>query len=274
MNNTFRVLVNGGQLTGDDSGRQDDGGLQGTAVVLLHGFSFDRSMWDGQLETLGQGRRLVTYDLRGHGGSAPLTRGCSHIDDLLGVLDALGITRAVLLGLSLGANIAQAFAVQYPERVTGLILASPGLPGMAWAGSRPPEEAAEVARNHGVEAAKRFWFEHPLFTPARADTDCRHALRTMISRFPAEQWQGVEVPAMPAIVALLAGLKIPTLVLSGELDGGYYRAAAQEIAVRVPGAEYVSVPDAGHTLNLEEPGAFNKLAAQFLARTVQVNRLS
>jgi len=115
----FTVEIPGGHLAGEEAGAGDP-------VVLIHGLSFDRSMWDPQFPALAGHYRTVRYDLRGFGDSGVPAAAHGHVEDLLALLDALTIDRAHLVSLSLGANIALATVVFHPHRVRALVLASSG----------------------------------------------------------------------------------------------------------------------------------------------------
>lgn len=236
----------------------------GPAVVLLHGLSFDHTLWEPQRTTLEDAHRVHRYDLRGHGRSSAPVAGRSHLDDLLEVLDHLGIGRASLVGLSLGANVALAAAAYHPDRVARLVLASSGLPGFAWR-ARPPDEAAEVARRDGVEAAKRFWLDHELFDSVRS-SPAMPAIEAMVRAFPAHQWgAGPRADPLPPVEPRLGAVRAPTLVLSGGRDLEGYREISRVLARRIPGARLVELADAGHVLTLEDPKAVNAEIRGFLA---------
>src|SRR5919202_231020 len=112
--------VRGIELAYDDTGR-------GQAVVMLHGYYFNRSMWREQLEALRADYRVITPDLRGHGetsagGSEPATMD-QMAEDVAALLDGLEIKRVTLCGLSMGGYVAFAFCRQFPQRVRALVLA-------------------------------------------------------------------------------------------------------------------------------------------------------
>jgi 3-oxoadipate enol-lactonase len=254
----FQVEVPGGCLRGEESGA-------GAAVVLIHGFSFDMSMWDPQFAALAGRHRVIRYDLRGFGASGAPAAGSDHVADLVALLGALAIDRAYLAGLSLGANIALAAAVLYPGRVRGLVLASPGLPGHPWTTPRPPDEAAAVARREGVAAAKRYWLSHEIFRSAGEYPAARDRLAAMVGRFPACQWaDGPAAAPLPPLAGRLGGLRVPVLILNGALDVAGYREIAGVLEREIPGAERHELASAGHLLNLEHPAAFNARLLRFL----------
>ena len=262
----FSVDVPGGRLVGDVAGA-------GPAVVLLHGFACDRSMWDPQVTAFAPRHRTVRYDLRGFGGSAPPVAGAGHVADLLAVLDALDVARAHLVGLSLGGNLALAAAVEAPDRVASLVLCSPGLPGHRWTTPRPPDEAAAVARRDGIAAAKEFWLQHPLFTPSRASPRAYRALVSMVERFAGAPWRdGAAVEPLPPVADRLDTVRTAVLVVNGALDLDAYREIGEVVHRRVPRAERHEIPGAGHFATLEQPAAFNHLADRFLDEIDQNHR--
>jgi 3-oxoadipate enol-lactonase len=255
----FAVEVPGGCLAGEEAGTGDP-------VVLIHGFSFDMTLWAPQFPALAGSYRTVRYDLRGFGSSSRPAAGRGHVADLLALLDALGIDRAHLVGLSLGANVALAVAALHPGRVRGLVLASPGLPGHQWTTPRPPDEAAAVARLAGVAAAKRWWLAHQIFRSADAYPLARRRLTEMVDRFPAHQW--TDAPAaepLPPLTGYLSTVAARTLVMNGALDDPGYREIASVLHREIPGAQRQEFPDAGHLLNLEQPERFNRQLLGFLA---------
>jgi pimeloyl-ACP methyl ester carboxylesterase len=255
----FTIAVPDGRLAGQEAGAGD-------AVVLIHGMSFDQSMWDPQFPVLAARFRTVRYDLRGFGASGRPAAGRGHVEDLLALLDALAIGRAHLAGLSLGANIALAAAALHPDRVRSVVLASPGLPGYAWTTPRPPDEAAAVARRAGIAAAKQWWLGHEVFRSAERYPAARAHLADMVGRWPAYQWAGgPAAPPLPSLTGYLGTLRSPVLVMNGALDVTGYREIASVLHREIPGARREEFPDAGHLLNLERPARFNDELLSFLA---------
>ena len=256
----FPVRVPDGLLAGEAAG-------DGDPVVLIHGFSFDRAMWDPQFPELARAYRVIRYDLRGFGESGLPVANRDHVTDLLAVLDALGIDRAHLAGLSLGANIALAAAGLHPDRVRTITLASPGLPGYPWRTPRPPEEAAAVARDAGIAAAKRWWLDHDIFRSAQCHPAARAQLAAMVARFPAHQWDAAvpAAPQLPSLTGFLPRLATPALILGGALDAAGYRHIAAVLAKEIPNAERQEFAGCGHLLNLERPAEFTGRLLNFLA---------
>lgn len=238
----------------------------GPPIVLLHGFSFDSGLWDPQVESLRRSHRVLRYDLRGFGASTVPTEPYRHIDDLHALLGALQIERPMLVGLSLGSNIALAYALEHPDNVSALVLASPGLPGHPWAVQRPPEAAAAYAAEHGVDAGKQFWLAHPIF--ASLQSHVLSSVASMVRRYSGWHWAHADrqLPG-PDVRASLEAVKPSVLVLSGEYDVEGYRQIAAVIASRVPRGRVVTVAGAGHVVNLEQPAEFNQQVLEFASPT-------
>lgn len=244
----------------------DDHGSADPPIVLLHGFGFDRSSWEPQFDRFATQGRTLRYDLRGFGSSGPPVAGRGHVDDLLDLLDERGITRAHLVGLSLGANVALAAAVAQPDRVAGLVLASPGLPGHRWTTPRPPDQAAEHAHAFGIEAGRCFWLDHEIFASAVDYPEVRAALERMVAGFAGLQWaDGAQTDPLPALHERLGEVRAPSLVVHGARDVAGYREIARVIAADVPGAQRYELASAGHLVNLERPDEFNTAVLDFLA---------
>src|SRR5688500_13479244 len=115
----------------------------GPPVVLIHGFTLDHRMWDDQMPAFAERHRVVRYDLRGFGASAPFVpdEPYTHADDLRALMTHLGIGRAAVVGLSMGGWAALEFVLTYPESVSALVLVDSALRGYQYA----PSAAATIA---------------------------------------------------------------------------------------------------------------------------------
>ncbi len=236
-------------------------------VVFSNSIGTTLEMWEPQRRAL-QGRyRILRYDTRGHGRS-PVANGLSDappvtIDtlaqDLASLLDALGITRAHIVGLSLGGMVAQAFAATWPHRVHGLVLMATAahLPG-GWT------ERAALVRRSGMaaiaDAVMTRWF-----TPAFQHQPAALELR---ERFLAQNPAGYAL-CCEAIGAMdlrprLAAITAPTLIIAGADDPATPVPLAEDIRTRIPGAQMLVLPYAAHILNLEQPGRVNRHLETFL----------
>ena len=235
-------------------------------MVLIHAFSVDRRMWAPQVAALEGRFRVIRYDLRGHGESAPPAVPYATHEDLRSVLDALGVERATLIGLSAGAEIATDFALVHPERVRRLVLASPGLGGyvpstpMTWA--QPVFEAAGAG---DAERAARLWTATPLMT-LHSDRSAAKAVSDLVMsnvRLWSFKTNPVQ-PLDPPAIKRLADVKCPVLVIVGEQDLPHIKDVARLLVEGIPGARQVSIPAAGHLVNLDASAAFNLAVGDFL----------
>jgi 3-oxoadipate enol-lactonase len=243
----------------------------GPVVVLVHGFGLDLRMWDAQAEFLAGRYRVVRYDCRGFGASGPFDPavGYTHADDLLALLDHLGIGQAALAGLSFGGRVVLQTALAAPGRVRGLALLDAVLDGVPWdpESEAAIERAVRLARTNGMLAGRDAWLAHPLFAAARARPELGRRLAAMVAGYPGQHWIGRDphAPDERPVIDALGDLTVPALVLAGEHDVPGFREMAAVLARRIPGARYHLVPGAGHMVNMEQPTAVNDLLAGFLA---------
>jgi pimeloyl-ACP methyl ester carboxylesterase len=233
------------------------------AILLSHGYGATCRMWDGQIAAFADRCRLVLWDMRGHGESGDprdpaLYSQALTVGDMAAVLDASGIERAVIAGLSLGGVMSLAFQIAHPERARALMLFDTG-PGF-----RNPE--ARRQWNERAEARARELEEKGLAqSGGGAETRLgRHrsaqglagAARGMLAQFDS------------SLIDSLPTIAVPTLVLVGAEDH-HFLGAADYMAAKIPGAQKIVIPGAGHAANLDQPAAFNRAVAGFLAALPQ-----
>jgi 3-oxoadipate enol-lactonase len=248
----------------------DDTGGEGPAVVLIHGFGLDMRMWEPQIEALSAQFRIVRYDCRGFGSSGRFepSLAYTHHDDLLALLDHLGIDQAALVGLSFGGRVALHTTMVAPARVRALVLLDAVLDGVAW----DPESAAglEVVgtaiADGGVAAGRVAWMAHPLFAAARERPELVEQLAAMVDDFPGQHWLGQDsqTPFEPPPIEQLETVDTPTLVIVGERDVPGFIEMADILATRIPHASFRRVSGAGHMVNMEAPETVNELLIGFL----------
>lgn len=257
------VTVDGVRLVYDLRG-------QGIPVLWIHGFPLGRWLWDPQLEALAGIARSIAVDLRGFGGSGtpegPYTME-TYAADLRGLLDALGIERAVLAGLSMGGYVAFAFYAAYPERVRGLILADTRHQADTPEARANRYALIERIRAEGTPAAVEAFLPR-LFgaTTQRERPELVEALRRKMLTNPAAGLIGAlqAMAERPDRTDLLPHIRVPTLVIAGEEDAVTPPDLARAMAEAIPGARLVVIPRAGHLANVEAPEAFNEAVRSFL----------
>jgi pimeloyl-ACP methyl ester carboxylesterase len=239
---------------------------EGPAVVLLHAGIADRRMWAEHLGPLAAaGYRVIAPDLPGF-GDAPVPTAQTHWLDVIETLDALGIERAALVGNSFGAAVALRVAVVAPEKVGALVLAAPS----AEAPEVSPEleavwEAEEGALERGdvdgaVTAVLDGWVRDERIRDRVAQMQ-RHTFAVQLAASdPAPAPDPVEDD--PSIVA---GIKVPVLVILGEHDLPDSGITAAWLEQSVAGVRRETVLGSGHLVPLERPDEFRALTLAFLA---------
>ncbi len=240
----------------------------GPAVVMLHCLGVDHRLWDASAVALSPAFTTLRYDFPGHGESAapPSAYGIGDLSaQLRDVLDAEGILRASLVGISLGGLVAQHFAAVYPERLERLVLVdttpcySEALRAM-WA------ERAGTARRQGVGALAAglldIWFT-PRFVAA--EPDAVRYVRDCFARGSREGYAlACEALARADLRLLARSIVARTLVVCGTEDIAEFLDAARWLAATLPDARLEWLHHARHAAPLEQPAAFNALLVEFL----------
>ncbi len=242
---------------------------EGDPIVLIHGFTLDTRMWDDQFDVFARNHTVIRYDVRGFGKSAlPGTRLYSDEDDLEGLLDHLGVSRAHVLGLSMGGGIAVEFALAYPGYVDTLIVV-----GTVDVGFELSEEYANTlgavwseGKTEGVEAAREAWLRTPHFIASLKNPAAGPRLRKMISEYSGWEWshESPQIERKIPAAERLHEIKAPALIIVGELDAMDFHRVADLMTERIPNARKVVLTGVGHMPNMENPRLFNKTVLEFL----------
>jgi 2-succinyl-6-hydroxy-2,4-cyclohexadiene-1-carboxylate synthase len=247
-------------------------------LLVLHGFTGDRSTWRHLEPYWGGAFRVTAVDLPGHGDSPPPEQpGAAGFEEtvagLAELLDACGTGPTPVLGYSLGARLALALAVQHPDRVARLVLES-GSPGLnrrkaRSARRRDDESLAGFILERGIEAFVERWEALPLFSTLRqlpqALRDGVHARR--LSARPeglASALRALGTGVQPNLWPLLPSLHVPTLLITGGLDAKFSE-LAQQMATQLPVAWFHVVPEVGHAPHLEAPALYADEVVRFLS---------
>lgn len=185
-------------------------------------------------------------------------------------MDHLGVDRAMLAGLSFGGRVVTQTALAAPERVAGLVLLDAVLDGVPWdpASAEALDETGRLANERGLLAGRAAWLAHPLFTPASQRPDLAEDLSAMVAAYPGQHWIGHDPHDRDEQRPLdvLERLTMPTLVAVGEHDVPCFREMSAIMAERIPAAEHHVIAEAGHMINMEQPGAVNDLLIAFLEK--------
>jgi pimeloyl-ACP methyl ester carboxylesterase len=242
----------------------EDTGGSGPAVVLLHARTGCAAMWHGQLAAFSRaGYRCIAYDRRQSGRTevAPGAPEALPADDLLALVDRLGVGRFHLLGTAAGGIVALDFALSRPERVRTLVFAnSVGSAEIkqdaeyirAAAQQRPPDELPPEIRELGE------WYRRN--DPAGVERWLALGAETRAKQppFPATRNR--------ITLARLADLKMPVLLITGDIDPYTPPAVLQAFHRRIPHATALVIANSGHSAFWEQPEQFNRAVLDFLAR--------
>lgn len=241
-----------------------DGPPGAPAILLVHSLGSSLHVWDAQVDGLVRGFRVVRFDFRGHGltevGAGPCTLE-ELADDALAVLDALGIATAHVGGVSIGGMIAQAVAARAPARVKSLILCGTAL-------AIPPPEMwrarAATVRAEGIAAIADATLARWV-SPTYLASPAGRGLRAMLLRTHPEGYAAAaEALATADLSRTTPELRVPALVIVGELDPATPVAAAEAVRDAIPGAQLVVIPGGAHVPLLDHADAVSAAIRAFL----------
>jgi pimeloyl-ACP methyl ester carboxylesterase len=269
MRNTYQgtVTVGDGDLYYEATG-------SGEPLVLCHAGFVDSGMWDGQWQEFGQVFHAVRFDMRGYGQSGPAHGPVARRKDLEGLLDQLGLQRAVLIGCSMGGTTVLDFALEHPERAAALVLVSAVPGGFEMQGEPPADLLAMFAAMQQGDLAQvselqlRLWIDGPFRQPEQVDRAVRQRAAEM-NRIPVEHGTfGIDIqplaPLDPPAVTRLNEIHVPTLIVAGALDNSELLRAAEVMEQGIPQAKKVIIAGAAHVPNMEKPAEFNRAVLDFL----------
>jgi pimeloyl-ACP methyl ester carboxylesterase len=239
----------------------------GPVLALLHGFACDSRAWRPQLEDLADDFTVVAWDAPGAGLSddpPDAFETGDWADCLAGLLDELGVRQAHVVGLSWGGILAQEFYARHTARVSSLVLAGAYA---GWYGSLP-RPAAEERLAICLRFAERPAGElvsallPGMFGPAVA-AEVRDELAGIMSEFHPVGFRLMSLSSASDTRTVLPIVRVPTLLLWGELDARSPIGVAHQLCDAISGARLVTIPGAGHVSNLEAPSRFNAAVREF-----------
>lgn len=237
-------------------------------LLLLHAFPLDASMWEGQVAALSSTLPVVAVNLPGF-GDTPLAEPKGWMDHSAGVADAAlaaaGVDRVIVCGLSMGGYVALAYARRYRSKVAGVILANT---------RADADDEAARERRAGLAARLRaegngFLADSP---PPLLTDDAPAALvdhvKAIIRKQPAEAIARAALGMADRVDSTpdLAGISVPTLVITASRDTLISPSLSEAIAAAVPGAQLETIDGVGHLSNLQAPDEFNRLLRSFVSR--------
>lgn len=249
----------------------DEGPNGAPVIILIHGFPFNKSMWNDQMEMLTENFRVIAYDVRGFGNSEAGTSDFTvdlFVSDLLGLMDVLKIEKAMLCGLSMGGYIALNAIENYPKRFSALILCDTNCVADTPEAVEKRMVTIEKIDKYGVEPFANESIKN-LFAPISFVTNQEKiaVVKEMIMK--------ATVPSLSAtLLALtlrketcskLAEIKVPVLILVGEDDKITPPVAARQMHKNIKGSILNVIENAGHLSNIENSYEFNIHLEKFIS---------
>lgn len=263
MNGVRRKKIRGIEMVYDDIG-------QGEPMLLIHGQPFDRTMWSDQVEMLSSQFRLIIPDLRGYGESGIPTEMVLLDElalDLNELLNELNIESAIVMGLSMGGQIAMELFKLFPQQVRGLVLADTDSRAEDAVGYERRLKLSQQIREDGLkkftqERIHYFISNHTMQNLPEVVTRLRTMMAStsslgssLVQRGRAERKD---------LTPYLSGIEVPVLIVVGEEDEFTPVATAKFMHEKIRGAELAIIKKAGHIPNMEQPDAFNDVLKRFL----------
>lgn len=249
-------------------GVEDHG--DGPTLLFIHGFPLDRTLWAHQVAALA-GWRRVAPDLRGFGSTVAPEGGrriATYADDLVALLDRLGVRRAVVVGLSMGGYVAFDLVRRHRDRVAGLILMDTRAEADGSDARMARDQLIALARSEGVRAVGE------RMLPRLVGHSTRQTAPRLVERVREMIMRASLTGVLAALEAMrdredattvLGDIDVPTLVVVGEEDELTPPAVARRMADGIRSAGMTLVPGAGHLAPLESPAAVTRACAEFLA---------
>ena len=258
----IHLVADGAAIGYDDTG-------QGPAIVFLHAFPLNRAMWAPQTSALAATWRCVTIDARGFGDSTPVGAFTvdRYADDVVAVLDGLGVERAIVVGLSMGGYVAFALWRRHPRRVRALVLADTRA-GADTAETRDRRrELIALARSSGVGAVADRQMAGLLGKSTRGrGPEIETSARSIAANATVDGVVGALEAMMerPDSTLTLATITVPSLILAGAEDVLTPPKEARAMHSVICGSRLEILAHAGHLSSMERPAAFNAVLNEFL----------
>jgi 3-oxoadipate enol-lactonase len=260
------LLQDGLEIAYDEAG-------SGIPLLLVHGWPHDRSLWAGQMSGLATSARCLAPDLRGFGASTvrgPYTID-QYADDLAAFLSTLGVSRAVVCGLSMGGYIAFSMLRRHPSLVRALVLADTRAAADSEASRENRMQLIALIQEEGMEELATRQLERMV---GRSTLERQPLLievvRRMMASTPAEGAIGGQRAMAGRIDStdVLATIEIPTLVVGGTEDLLTPPDELSALATSIAGSRLELLERCGHVCPLEHPAAFNHVLSEFLRTLV------
>jgi 3-oxoadipate enol-lactonase len=263
----MKQVVSGAEIAYDESG-------SGPALLFIHAGNADRRMWDRQIAAFSGSHRVIRFDLRGFGESPNPAAPYANFEDACELLDALGVERAVVVGDSMGGEVALDLALAHPKRVSGLVLVSTRAAlteasdelKQVWSDADAAYERGDIEAATDIEVAA--WIDGAGRTAADLDPAFRARAKAMVRL----TWDKIEpgtndveqIKLDPPQHGRFGEVRVPVLLVAGDCDQAEIGTSMAILAQEIAGARLVTIENASHLPPLERPEQFNQSMREFL----------
>ena len=268
MSNDKKIPVNGISISYEDSGKGD------TPIIFIHGFPFNKSMWQPQFDFLKKTNRVIIYDIRGFGGSTSDDEKFSidlFADDLIKLMNELKIDQAIACGLSMGGYILLSAVERYQARFKAIILSDTQCLADSKEGMEKRYKSIDEIKKNGLnDFAKNFAkgaFSKKAFETKKDLTD---KIEQVILSNSSQSITGAldALAQRKETCSALKNIMIPTLIICGDEDELTPLTRSEFLFNSISGATMHTIKEAGHLSNLEQPEVFNQHIYNFILNLI------
>ena len=242
---------------------------EGHPLVMIHGELLNSREWDSQFKELTKEYKVIRYDVRGYGKSETPRTFFSNSEDLYSLLQYLKVEKVSLMGASIGGGIAVDFALDHPEMVDAIITVGALVGGFNYSDQfiqRSLEIRRPLYEEDGVEKVVANWLDDRYLIPAPEFPAARRKFREILM-------ENLHVFSLPhylvrrlrtLAIRRLSEIRVPTLIIVGELDIRDVLLIADTLKARIAGSKKKVIQGAGHLVSMERPVKFNRVLLNFL----------
>jgi 3-oxoadipate enol-lactonase len=243
----------------------------GSAIIFIHDGLVHSKIWDEQFLFFSKNYKVIRYDRRGYGNSPVPTDAFSNLEDLNSLFVQLDIDKACLVALSSGGRLAIDFTLQYPQKVTALVLVGAVVGGFGFTDHFDNRGGNKPANIKTIQESRVYLASKDPYELYRGNKEAKKKIKQIVKNIPMKSDPNSLVKTVSAKPAYtrLNEIKIPALILAGEFDIPDVHAHAGAINAGIANSKRDVIPMAGHLAPIEQPALFNKAVFDFLNEAIK-----
>jgi 3-oxoadipate enol-lactonase len=258
----FAQASNSGYIKVDNDSIFYESSGSGKVIILIHDGLLDREVWNNQFSYFSKKFRVIRYDRRGYGNSSPSSQRYSNAEDLNTLFTQLKIDSACLIGCSSGGGLAIDFTLQYPQKVTSIVLVGAVVGGLPYTshmttrgGHLPPDikDINEASIYYASQDPYEIYYENAAVKETATE---------LVKKYPLRDY--APHTYNPQAYRRLNEIKVPALIIAGEFDIPDVHAHAGAINAGILNSKRIIIPQSGHLVPMEQPELFNETVDNFL----------